>query len=79
MGTGTMREHFILGMVEFVDPSTLERELNALRTSLLADPWFKGVPLMQPREGKTALFFHAKDDLLDLQRKKNRKVEDLGT
>jgi hypothetical protein len=34
----------------------------------LADPYFKGVPSMQADAKKTALFFHAKDDLPEVRR-----------
>ena len=46
----------------------LIKDLAALRTQLLADPYFKGVPSMQPEARKTALFFHAKDDLPEVRR-----------
>lgn len=36
--------------------------LTALRTELLADPLLNVIPSMRPVAGKTALFFHAKDD-----------------
>jgi hypothetical protein len=55
---------FILGLADIPDPVTLGREMEALRARLLADPYFKGVPSMQPEARKTALAFHAKDDLL---------------
>ncbi len=64
IGTGKVQDHFILGMVEFTDLPGLKKELAELRAALLADPYFKGVPSMLPQAGKTALFFHAKDDLL---------------
>jgi hypothetical protein len=41
---------------------------DALRAKLLADPYFKDVPSMQAAEGKTALLFHAKDDLPEIRR-----------
>jgi hypothetical protein len=42
--------------------------LESLRQRLLADPYFKGVPSMQPEQKKTALGFHAKDDLPEVRR-----------
>lgn len=68
IGTGKVQDHFILGMVEFADLTVVEKELAELRAGLLADPYFKGVPSMQPEAGKTALFFHAKDDLPEVRR-----------
>jgi hypothetical protein len=35
---------------------------------LLADPYFHGVPSMQPEQKKTAVAFHAKDDLPEVRR-----------
>lgn len=59
---------FILGALEVRDPSALAEDLNALRRRLLADPYFRGVPSMQPERRKTALAFHAKDDLPEVRR-----------
>jgi len=42
--------------------------MNNLRQSLLADPYFKRVPSMQPAARKTALMFHAKDDVPEVRR-----------
>ena len=68
IGSGKVQDHFILGMVEFIDLPALEQDLTELRAALLADPYFKGVPSMLPEGGKTALFFHAKDDLPEVRR-----------
>ena len=35
---------------------------------MLADPYFKDVPSLQAEEKKTALLFHAKDDLPEVRR-----------
>jgi len=59
---------FILGMVDIPDPATIATELSALRMRILADPYFKGVPSLKPDAGKTALAFHAKDDLPEVRR-----------
>lgn len=68
VGTGKVPDSFTLGMVECWSMEDLTEELNALRTRLLADPYFKGVPSMQAEAKKTALFFHAKDDLPEVRR-----------
>lgn len=60
--------YFILGKMEIEDPAKVERELQALRTELLADPYFKDVPSMQPERRKTAIAFHAKNDLPEIRR-----------
>lgn len=60
--------YFILGLADSEEPSRLTADLAALRARLIADPYFKDVPSMQPEQGKTALFFHAKDDLPEARR-----------
>jgi hypothetical protein len=60
--------YFILGLLDVVDPEVLGAELVDLRQRLLADPYFKGVPSMQPERRKTALEFHAKDDIPEVRR-----------
>jgi hypothetical protein len=50
------------------DPPALAVDLAGLRTRLIADPYFKDVPSMQPKQRKTALLFHAKDDLPEVRR-----------
>ena len=59
--------YFLLGKLEVGDPAALGRDLQQLRQRLLADPYFNTVPSMQVREGKTALLFHAKDDLPEVR------------
>jgi len=59
--------YFILGKLDIDDPNALCTDLNDLRDELLSDPYFKGVPSMQPHEKKTALYFHAKDDLPEVR------------
>jgi hypothetical protein len=59
---------FIIGTIEVTEPQRLARELEDLRSELLKDPWFKRVPTMQKADKKTALLFHAKDDLPEVRR-----------
>ncbi|HUY32787.1 MAG TPA: DUF3800 domain-containing protein [Pirellulales bacterium] len=54
--------YFILGSLEVDEPQSLDQQLHELRLRLLADPYFKGVPSMQPERGRTAILLHAKDD-----------------
>ena len=60
--------YFILGKMEIDEPAEVERELEDLRAELLADPYFKDVPSMRPNNRKTAIAFHAKDDLPEIRR-----------
>lgn len=59
---------FMLGALDVPDPEGLGRELVALRLRMLADPYFQGVPSFDPARGKTAVAFHAKDDLPEVRR-----------
>jgi hypothetical protein len=68
VGTAGCSHYFILGLVDIPDPGTLGRELESLRADLLADPYFKDVPSIQPEQRKTAFCFHAKDDLPEIRR-----------
>lgn len=61
-------DYFILGKLDIENPEILERELTQLRLDLLADPYFKRVPSMQPERMKTAIGFHAKDDVPEVRR-----------
>ena len=67
VGDEGVSNYFILGKLEVDDPATLSRELESLKAALLADPYFKNVPSMQPEEKKTAVFFHACDDLPEVR------------
>jgi hypothetical protein len=60
--------YFMLGVLDVAEPVALGADLNALRQTLLADPYFSGVPSMQPERRKTAVAFHAKDDLPEVRR-----------
>lgn len=61
--------HFILGVLEVVEPKALhDAALEALRADLLADPYLAKIPSMQPLRKKTALAFHAKDDCPEVRR-----------
>lgn len=59
---------FMLGLLEIADPFSLAIAMEDLRLKLLADEYFKDVPSMQPNMNKTALAFHAKDDLPEVRR-----------
>lgn len=60
--------YFMLGKLEVDDPDGLSAQLATLRQDLLADPYFKAVPSMQLEHRKTALAFHAKDDIPEVRR-----------
>jgi len=68
VGSEGCSRFFLLGLLEIPDPDTLGRGLDTLRANLLSDPYFRGVPSMSVTGGKTALAFHAKDDLPEIRR-----------
>ena len=59
---------FMVGVAHIPDPSQAQRVLDTVRAALLADPYFKGVPSMQPSARRTAICFHAKDDPAEVRR-----------
>lgn len=61
-------KYFILGLLDVHNPLKLELDLRELRTKLLSDPYFNSVPSMQLEANKTAIAFHAKDDLPEVRR-----------
>ncbi|WP_459555158.1 DUF3800 domain-containing protein [Lacunimicrobium album] len=68
VGSEGASRFFSVGLLEVTSPTSLSKDLIELRQSLLSDPYFKNVPSMQPAAGKTALYFHAKDDLPEVRR-----------
>ena len=58
---------FVLGKLDVDNPHELANALNDLRTELLADSYFAGVESFRPERKKTALQFHAKDDLPEVR------------
>ncbi|MBU0510184.1 MAG: DUF3800 domain-containing protein, partial [Chloroflexi bacterium] len=59
---------FILGLLDIPNPERLSQDFENLRAKLLTDPYFDGVPSMQPEVKKTAHLFHAKNDLPEIRR-----------
>ena len=58
---------FILGKLEVENPAALAGKLIALRQQMLADPMFAGTESFKPERKKTAVAFHAKDDLPEVR------------
>lgn len=65
---------FMVGACHLPDPDLAARLLNELRANLLSDPYFRGVPSMAPQARKTALAFHAKDDIPEVRREVFRLI-----
>ncbi len=55
----------LLGFIETSDPRRLRKALLELQQEMVADPYFEGVPSLT----KTAIAFHAKDDLPEIRYK----------
>jgi hypothetical protein len=68
VGSEGCSSFFMLGLLRVDDVDSLSAEFRILRARLMADPYFKGVPSMQPEAKKTALAFHAKDDLPEVRK-----------
>jgi hypothetical protein len=67
VSTSGCSRFFILGRLEVDDPAALSGQLEQLRASLLANPYFAGVESFRPERGKTAIALHAKDDLPEVR------------
>lgn len=74
LGSEGCSRYFMLGVVDVANPPALGAALDSLRQNLLADPYFRGVPSMQPERRKTALAFHAKDDVAEVRREVFREL-----
>ena len=76
VGTEGCSRFFILGLLDVPNPSALKDRFDTLRLQLMSDSYFKSVPSMQPAKRKTALAFHAKDDLPEVRRDVFRLLRD---
>lgn len=68
IGTEGCSRFFMLGLLDVAKPDALGADIGDLRATLLQDPYFKNIPSMQAKSKKTAVFFHAKDDLPEVRR-----------
>ena len=78
LGTDGVSNHFMVGVAHILDVEMAHDRLESLRTRRLADPYFSGVPSMQPESRKTAVSFHAKDDLPEVRREVFQLLPTLG-
>ena len=74
VGTEGCSKTFMLGLARIADTARIAREIEGLRSQLLSDPYFKDVPSMQPNANKTAICFHAKNDLPEVRREVLRLI-----
>ncbi|CAN5602618.1 hypothetical protein BH10PLA2_BH10PLA2_39370 [soil metagenome] len=68
VGTEGCSKFFLLGLLDVAHPIVLGQELDDLRERILADAYFKHIPSLQPERRKTAIEFHAKDDIPEIKR-----------
>lgn len=78
VGEAGVSKFFMVGVAQISDPNAARKRLTSLRAKLLADPYFTGVPSMQPSAGKTASQFHAAKDLAEVRREVFAILPDLG-
>ncbi|MHB1361688.1 MAG: DUF3800 domain-containing protein [Thermoleophilia bacterium] len=78
VGNDGVSKMFMVGVAHIPDPDRVHHELETLRSGLLDDPYFNGVPSMQPAANKTAICFHAKDDLPEVRREVFSVLSELG-
>lgn len=67
VGSDGCSSHFALGVLDVPDPEALSAGLEELRRSILSRPMFRGVESLKPERRKTALAFHAKDDIPEVR------------
>jgi hypothetical protein len=67
VGTEGCSRFFIMGKLEVDNPADLSARLTGLRERLAAHAYFHGVPSFDPARKKTAVMFHAKDDLPEVR------------
>jgi len=68
LGTQGVSKCFMVGVAHVLNPDALRDELDALHSNLREDEYLKHVFSMCPQAGKTARFFHAKDDCPEVRR-----------
>ena len=68
VGKDGCSKFFMLGVADVAAPQAVVNDLTQLRMQLCEDPYFKGVPSFDPARRKTAIMFHAKDDLPEVRR-----------
>ena len=67
INTNGCSRFFMMGKVEVDNPTLVAQQLTALRLKLVGHPYFIGAESFRPERKKTALLFHAKDDLPEVR------------
>jgi hypothetical protein len=79
VGSPGCSRYFILGKLEVEDPLALSQALTALRQEMITDPYFAGVPSFDPTRPKTAIQFHAKNDLPEVRYQVLKQLAQYGS
>lgn len=79
VGTPGCSRFFIIGKLEVDNPDALDNSLTQLRLNMLTDPYFAGVESFRPERQKTAIFFHAKNDLPEVRYQVLKLLEAAGS
>jgi len=69
LGTEGVSSYFMVGAAFVADPDVLDHQLAVLRESVLRDPLLNRIPSLDPGRKKTAVAFHAKDDVPEVRYK----------
>ena len=77
IGTEGCSRFFMLGLLDVPNPMELQRSFDDLRGRLMNDSYFRDVPSMQEKARKTALAFHANNDLPEVRREVFRLLRDM--
>jgi hypothetical protein len=67
LGRDGVSDYFMVGVAFVPDPNALDAALSHLRADLLSDPFLNRIPSLQADRRKTALAFHAKDDVPEVR------------
>lgn len=59
--------YFMLGFLDVDDPRQFREDVRKLHHQVLNDPYYINIPSLQPESRKTALGFHAKDDIPEIR------------
>lgn len=74
VGLGGCSKILLLGFVVVNDPVAVRRQLDTLRKTIVADPYFQGIPSLV----KTARAFHANDDVPEVRERVYKLIAELN-
>ncbi len=78
VGNEGVSNFLMVGVADIPNPIEFAKSLEDLRKNLLNDPYYKDVPSMQLSNKKTALLFHAKNDLPEIRREVFKLLKTFG-